>query len=102
MTADRAADFDTDLAETDARLAPRVGTMQIINAALVAGVLMMGVIFAALTATRGPEPDPAGEVAEDVLEPDAEADAPLLSYLGLGFATLAKLNGAALPVFARC
>ena len=83
--------MDTDLAEADARLAPRVRTMQIIAAAMVAGVLGIGAVFAFLAAEQGPPPAPPAEVADDVLEPADDPTPPVLSYVGLGLAALALL-----------
>ena len=83
--------MDTDLAETEARLAPRVRTMQILCAAMVAGVLGIGAVFAFLAADRGPEPADAEDGAEELLDGDLDADDPILSYVGLGLAALALL-----------
>ena len=81
--------MDLDLAETETRLAPRVRTMQIIAAAMVAGVLTMGAIFAFLAAQRGPEPGDAAEEAEVLLDGEANAADPVFSYVALGIAGLA-------------
>lgn len=83
--------METDLADLEARLAPRVRVMQIIAAAMVGGVLTIGAVFAFLAAEAGPPPAPPAEVADDVLEPAEDPDPPVLSYVGLGIAALALL-----------
>ena len=79
--------MDTDLAETEARLAPAVNTMRIIAAALIGGVLAFGLIAAFLSAQN--DPPPADEAVEEAVDGDLDADDPILGYLGLGFAVLA-------------
>ena len=94
--------IDTDLAETEARLAPRVRTMQIIAGFMLAGVLTIGGVFALVNAGAagdgielegGVELEQAeADVRGGELDADLDPGDPVLSYVGLAIGALALVS----------
>ena len=94
--------MDTDLAETEARLAPKVTVARVIAAVLIGGVLAFGFVVVALNAAReaGPGAGPGdlvavegaeADVAGDRLDADLDPGDPVVSYVMLGIGALILL-----------
>ena len=86
--------MDTDLAETEARLAGPVNTLRVIVAAMVLGVLTFAGIAAVVTAGRDEPAEPdavAAEVGDAEVVVDPDPDVPLLNYAALAAAAGALL-----------
>lgn len=92
--------MDTDLAETEAALAPRVRVMQILAGALIFGVLTIGGVFLAI-GSDADDLDPRGgvdaagaeaDVVGGELDADLDPGDPVLAYAGLAFGALALVS----------
>ena len=94
--------MDTDLADTEARLAARVTVPRLIAAGMIGGVLAFGFVVVALNAggEAGPGAGPGeliavegaeADVAGDRLDADLDPGDPVLSYVTLGIGALILL-----------